>query len=746
MLSNFVVQHLKERWRGSEKSQDYKIIYHFCNIRVEQKYQTAEAVIRSLIVQLCEDCQLFLRLPCTLRETGFHNSQFDSLCYHFKNLVSVGTFETLYCIIDGLDVYGAGVKQLAENFTKLHSSTITGAPCLKLFFTSRPTPDLPPSPESRLLRSHPEDLRIFIESRVNSMSSDVGPKIRIVIIEKLKEKAGQTFLWVAIILRKILQIAKTRTTVREIDVLSVIASSNKDLDSIYEDLVRRAIENDPVNALIFTWVAFARRTFSVKTLSEAISVGQKDPYELTVDQLERKVGVLLDIVESTYLGRVETRVYLIHQSLRDFFITKMPKEMRDQMKHDPELYLAETCTRYLSTYLGEVDYDYDAFFTYARHYWYVHIHTVSDATMLLQYLEQILHPGSEKAKKWMNNLYNPRRILTLKDVAMYYDLDWLAEMILNKVSNSLADEIVPNDLIAASKFGVKVLDVLLTHEETTRFPITEAVVQAAAGVCHPRKALTLLFDRRGEDIQITEKVLCEAAESCWRGEQLLRLLFARQGGKIQITEKVLCAAATNPMFGEELMTLLFDQRGEDIQVTEEVVCTAAMNRERQMTILLDRRGEDIKITRGVIRSIASNREDGEQILTMLLDRRREELGALMTKEFHYPIETQLLGDVQRSGPIRKVLVRKAARCPSKTSIIALLLDRQGRDYLSGEIARFIIDAIRIHDHEALQKLRSKLPWYMYGCDSESHEEEHWWVLALAERRRQAIIELSIAPS
>ena len=722
VLSKFIVQHLEKRRECSEKLQDYKIIYHFCNIRVEQRYQTAEAVIRSLIVQLCEDRHLFLRLPRNIRETGFHGVSFDSLWYHFKTLFSAGTFQTLYCIIDGLDVYGVGVKQLAENLAKLHSNSTTGAPCLKLFFTSRPAPDLPRSLKSRILRSHPEDLGIFIESRVNSMALDIGPNIGPVIIKKLKEKVGQTFLWVAIILRKISQFARTKTVIREVDVLSIITSGDKELDGMYEDLVRRAIENDPVNGLIFACVAFARRTFSVKMLSEAISVGQQDLSELTVDQLERKLGVLLDVVEYEESDVLQTRVYLIHQSLRDFFQSKSPRELRGGLTHDPEFYLAEACTRYLSTGLSEEGKGYNTFFVYARDHWYHHIRTVSDATMLLQYLEQILPPRSTKRKAWMARDPYLRRTASVKDVAIYYDFVWLVEMILNKVSYSLADEIVPNDLVKASRFGVKVLDFLLNHEQTKGFPITEEVVVGAARNRRAEEALTLLFDRRKEDVQITERVLCAAVgDSPWKG-------YVSPGGTL---------------------ALLLDRGGKNIQITEAVLREAVKNRycgRNLLAVLFDRRGEDIKITKGVLRSIATNVYYGEQILTTLLTRRRKELAALMAKDFYYPIETQLLGELERGSPIREELVKKAARCPSKRSIIALLFDRQDKEFLSGRIAGFIINAIQLHDCVFQQNLCTTAPWLYVSIGGEKERRRRRRISALAERRRQAIIQLSIAPS
>ena len=77
------------------------------------------------------------------------------------------------------------------------------------------------------------------------MSSDVSQDIKDVIITDLQESVGQTFLWVAIILRKILYLAASRTTLRKMDVLDEIKNSDKELENLYHDLVLQAINRDP---------------------------------------------------------------------------------------------------------------------------------------------------------------------------------------------------------------------------------------------------------------------------------------------------------------------------------------------------------------------------------------------------------------------------------------------------------------------------------------------------------------------
>ena len=71
---------------------------------------------------------------------------------------------------------------------------------------------------------------------------------------------------------------------------------------------------------------------------------------------------------------------------------------------------------------------------------------------------------------------------------------------------------------------------------------------------------------------------------------------------IEITEEIVKTAARNYRNGKEVMTLLLDRRGDDVKITEEVVEAAAENEDsgkEVMTLLLDRRGDDVRITEAV---------------------------------------------------------------------------------------------------------------------------------------------------
>src|SRR4029077_2338057 len=134
----------------------------------------------------------------------------------------------------------------------------------------------------------------------------------------------------------------------------------------------------------------------------------------------------------------------------------------------------------------------------------------------------------------------------------------------------------------------------------------------------------LLLDRRGDQITITEEVVTVAASNRTSGKEVMALLLARR--EITITEKgVECVPRS---FDAKVMTLLLDRRGDQITITEEVVIAAARNDQNGtelMALLLDRRGDQITVTEEVVTAAAENWTSGKEVMALLLDQRRDQI-------------------------------------------------------------------------------------------------------------------------
>jgi hypothetical protein len=142
------------------------------------------------------------------------------------------------------------------------------------------------------------------------------------------------------------------------------------------------------------------------------------------------------------------------------------------------------------------------------------------------------------------------------------------------------------------------------------------------------KAISLLLERGGDEIKITEEVVKAAARNERSGKEVMSLLLEQRGDEIKITEEVVRAAARNGRSGKEVISLLLEQRGDEIKITEEVVKAVAGNGrsgKKVMSLLLEQRGDEIKITEEVVKAAAGNEESGEAVMALLLDKRLETL-------------------------------------------------------------------------------------------------------------------------
>ena len=181
-------------------------------------------------------------------------------------------------------------------------------------------------------------------------------------------------------------------------------------------------------------------------------------------------------------------------------------------------------------------------------------------------MKEIIPPLTSKAQVWMSEHYRTRyssRPSRISEVAIYFDIGWLAELLLNKESCGIADDFEGDCLSKAVKEKGIVLKVLLKHERSMEFTITDAIVQRLAA-WHRCVLMALLLNRRGDDVHITAGVVQAAAKNFESGEEIMALLLDRRGDDVHITEEVVQAAAENYESGKEIMALLLDRRGDDV--------------------------------------------------------------------------------------------------------------------------------------------------------------------------------------
>jgi hypothetical protein len=354
VLSNFVIDHLH-----TYITHDAKVIYYFCNIRGEASERSAEAVVRALIVQLCQDKPRMMDLlPNRFEQSSddFRKASLSELWIIMRDMVEKSVTPRVYCVIDGLDVYEAGMVNLVQKLVSLFSiKTSGGQPQRKLLCTSRPNREIKDAwagrPE-RQLRAHAQDLGTFVESRIGELK-DFRPEMRAAARAVLAKDIGDgsqhrgarpTFLWASIVVRK-LQDLRVPTIAK---VEKAINDSHGDLDELFEDLIRRTHARAREYVVVLAWVVYAQRPLRLPDLEHAVAINPACEYksykqlnehwpELTPTSLRQDLGLLLDIIQG--------EVFVIHQSLQDF--VKKTNFLEKLISMPPRLYIADSCLRYL---------------------------------------------------------------------------------------------------------------------------------------------------------------------------------------------------------------------------------------------------------------------------------------------------------------------------------------------------------------------------------------------------------------
>lgn len=106
-------------------------------------------------------------------------------------------------------------------------------------------------------------------------------------------------------------------------------------------------------------------------------------------------------------------------------------------------------------------------------------------------------------------------------------------------------------------------------------PFSLETVLAAAGNCeNGKEVMTLLLDRRGDQITITEEVVKAAARNSWNGKEVMTLLLDRRGETKPYITRTICDVAA--ACGQEKMLRFLFQQESLITVYDEQLAIAQL--------------------------------------------------------------------------------------------------------------------------------------------------------------------------
>jgi ankyrin repeat protein len=364
MLSIYLTQQFEQR-------QDADTMYFFCSSEHSTR-STAAAVMRTLLWQITVKrpalAHLVTRYFDPPERTQAMLTTPGSLWEVFTSVISSAEFESMYCLIDGLDECDTESTQwLASQFANL--SREGGSGNLHVLIVSRHM-----SSATHITQIHLDsdndhnvnsDIGRFTQVKMQELSERVllSSSLRTRIQETLLKKASGTFLWIGYAMSEL----STKTTGLEVE--EVVNDLPKALPALYDRMIRRiAPEKLKMITPLLHWIALAVRPLSFAELAVATSWQHQ----------EQTLRDLVKICEP-FISVQHDKVVLVHQSAKDYLLrrTKDNDATLESVRitiADAHTTLAKTCLDALGKASGLDD--------YACSYWAHHLKQCSSLAQI----------------------------------------------------------------------------------------------------------------------------------------------------------------------------------------------------------------------------------------------------------------------------------------------------------------------------------------------------------------------------
>lgn len=607
VLAKRIVNELKVESQGQPSCH---VIYFFCYHRHDQ-FRSADAILRGFIVQLLEDQQTIPdELEVYLDDLVMFSSESSARLFDlFQILVKNSHRSTYYFVIDALDECQAG-NDRAELLSQLQNlcTENNGSKLIKFLFTSRPGPQGVDFEESlrgsihMYLQADMNDIAKVIHNNIKGLQSGRNKKFILdendVIIEALSRKAGRTYIWI----RSIVKELRTMSPPTLAAFQALVDSLPTELDLLYRKLVERFLEDDFTTRLLLL-VAYAKRPLQIEELIEAIAIGSCSNYSklddlkphrahLDKEELRDRAGALLQVTS-------EGSVSLIHQSVADFLVKENPFRSLG-MYQDPEFYVAQIFCSYLcsqdfespippadekrnsddSYWIGEFPFGTYKLLRYASHNWYRHIKNIETGVRLKEYIVKLVSPQLTTSLWWrlarnMGQDWREKSISTKHQIAIKYDIDWLACLLLSGYCQNLSEPFPVEEIAYTAETNLSMFSYLMELHEYHQLAFDKHNIPLAIAIA-------------GDSALHHMKRYCNSHNgySPFPNEFLQALARSRQGlhetfeylitRKIVtcITENIIKDATSNPLMTEETMDMLLSR---SVNVTADLIYTVARN-------------------------------------------------------------------------------------------------------------------------------------------------------------------------
>ncbi|KAF2809192.1 uncharacterized protein BDZ99DRAFT_46958 [Mytilinidion resinicola] len=378
--------------------------------------------------------QLFSQKPTLLKHAmSDYAANGDKLTQSFHTLWSILTKAVadprageVFCVLDFLDECAeAGRYQIIEALDTFyqHASSGKNPSKLKMLVTSRPYLDIERRftelvskfPTIRLRgerESHAISREIddVIKWRVSKLGSELklNDSETLNLERELLGMVNRTYLWLTLIL----DIVRKTILPTGRKLKAIISTLPSTVDQVYEAILSRIEEDERLQAkkLLHIIVA-AKRPLTLEEMNIALAI---EPHHRSYDDLdlddEARFEVSVRNLCGLFVTVVDQRVYLIHQTAKEFLLAKSDVAT-GRWKHsliptESETLMAAICVTYLSFSEFDVATDYASaaveygYLDYAAGFWVAHFRKTQDCTtkQMLQLVLKICNTRS----KWFN--------------------------------------------------------------------------------------------------------------------------------------------------------------------------------------------------------------------------------------------------------------------------------------------------------------------------------------------------------
>lgn len=709
-LSRFVLDYLDHRIAKKEKLQQQDSIIYFFFYDQDERFQTIESLLRSLIKQLLTTTDIS-GLPTAIFESDASAESEEGLWEIFEGIIRAPIERTIYCVLDALDESEDEKtrRRLIHRMMRLlqdRSNKEEFSPTIKLLITSRPTVDINMELGDTYieLKARPKDLEIVIKSRVTELSGFTA-ELKKNVIEELIGRAGGTFLWISIVLKRLKRI----TLPSLVKIKSIIEESSTDLEELYSSIIEKIMSGDEEEQKLLAWVVYGRQPLTLKELEAALATqmnstnkASTDDYctELTPKAVTSAVGIILEIIDD--------KVHLIHQTAKDFLLKNHQLRVAKFCSgHDPNIYLAKVCMTYLSfedfktgpcadrEMLAERKRQYPLFH-YAAHNWHTHVQSgsgndaIDDMSSIIC---QLIVPGSKTLLSWgeaaeIQDLHEATDTL---EIATKANILWLAEF---QSSDRIIDE---EKVEEAAKDGMRGYGMMkrLVRRGNVRF--TERALHALARN-FDQGIIQLLLDKNG-DIKVTPALLEATAANRKSGNYVMALLLEFEDD-IALTMALVEVAAENKESGKDIIEVLL--RKETIQIAENAVAVIVQRFDSEiMGLLVNGRG-DINVTKNMVKELALKSSNNEEKILALLEngadnfKVTEGMVSIIVESFDEEVIGLLLNRRGNDVQITEEVLKAAARniWNGKEVIMVLLEWRENNIQITEEVFKVAAGNLR----------------------------------------------------